>query len=359
MVNFEGDERSRAQLILVGAVAIAFIVMGLVVVFNTVLYTENVASTGSVSEPREAQRMNQVIRTGTKGMVAGVNADVKWNDSASSDDGDARDPVLANLSTYSEGLLNVTADRRPGFVSVTEGDSSRMLYAARLADAGGDNFTDTNDAADWEVTDGSGAVYREFAVNVTIGSLENEGSGNEFHLVWNETGAAENYSVWVYEDGSGDVAIKTLATGPSDSHDPQDFSASAAQECVLSGSGSATNVSIDFTEGTVENYDCPNLDLRSRISEDEYSTLRFGNGDGASGEYAVVVWRNEPDPTGYMTTVGVKQPGTIGDATAELLANEQPYWSYAVWEMELETTYESSETTFTDTYVIEVYNSTA
>lgn len=356
MVSFDPEERSRAQLILVGAVAVAFIVMGLVVVFNTVLYTENVASTGSVSEPREAQRTNQVLRSGSKGMVARVNADAKWNDSSDSSElGDVRDAVLANLTTYSEGFLNVTADRRPGFVNVSEGDSSKMKFAARLADTEGNGFEDTNGATEWEVTDGNkGVLVRDFNMTVKVGTLADEGTGNEFQLLWNETDDAENYSVWVYEKGDGDVAIRTLATA-SAADNPEDFS--AGTECVLQNSASNATVNVSLATGDVEGYNCPNLDLRSQVGADEFATLEFDNAGEVAGSYAVILWRDEPDPDDYVSSLGVKNPSTI--VTGGAILGDQPYWSYAVWEMELEATYESSDTTFTDTYVIEVYNSTA
>jgi len=56
MVRLDEDP-SRAQIVLVGALAIAFIVLGIVVVFNTSLYAENVDSTGTVSSVNQAEQV--------------------------------------------------------------------------------------------------------------------------------------------------------------------------------------------------------------------------------------------------------------------------------------------------------------
>ncbi|RKD97856.1 hypothetical protein [Halopiger aswanensis] len=48
MVTATGD-RSRGQIILIGAIALAFIILGIVVVFNGVLYTETISS-GTASQ---------------------------------------------------------------------------------------------------------------------------------------------------------------------------------------------------------------------------------------------------------------------------------------------------------------------
>jgi hypothetical protein len=52
------DSRERAQLILVGSIAIAFVVIGLVVVINTVLFTENVATSGSIERSGSAENFD-------------------------------------------------------------------------------------------------------------------------------------------------------------------------------------------------------------------------------------------------------------------------------------------------------------
>ncbi|AEH37181.1 hypothetical protein [Halopiger xanaduensis] len=49
MVTNETTDRSRGQIILIGAIALAFIILGIVVVFNGVLYTETISS-GTASQ---------------------------------------------------------------------------------------------------------------------------------------------------------------------------------------------------------------------------------------------------------------------------------------------------------------------
>lgn len=73
MVNTDGRLRGRVggrgQLMLVGAVSIALILMGLVVVFNTVLYTDTKAATDALEDASEAQAFADQVRKETKLMM--------------------------------------------------------------------------------------------------------------------------------------------------------------------------------------------------------------------------------------------------------------------------------------------------
>lgn len=61
--------RDRGQLVLIGAIAIAFILLGIVVVFNGVQYTETVSS-GSAGEDLEEVRMvESELQTGIQTMA--------------------------------------------------------------------------------------------------------------------------------------------------------------------------------------------------------------------------------------------------------------------------------------------------
>ena len=60
--GFDGqDGRDRGQLVLIGAITIAFILLGVVVVFNGVLYTQTLSSSASGQTLSEADRVELEI----------------------------------------------------------------------------------------------------------------------------------------------------------------------------------------------------------------------------------------------------------------------------------------------------------
>ncbi|WP_254767771.1 DUF7261 family protein [Salinilacihabitans rarus] len=67
------ETRDRGQLILVAAISIAFIILGLVVVFNGVLYTETVSSSGTSGSVTDAETVEYEIEQGVRGLVQQQN----------------------------------------------------------------------------------------------------------------------------------------------------------------------------------------------------------------------------------------------------------------------------------------------
>lgn len=69
----------RAQLLLVGAVAVALIILGLVVVYNTILFTNTQEPTQSLDDTAEANRLQAQIVNDTQKLVNYINNDTGNN----------------------------------------------------------------------------------------------------------------------------------------------------------------------------------------------------------------------------------------------------------------------------------------
>jgi len=78
-----GRARDRGQLVLVGAVAIAFVLVGLVVLFNGVVFTENVGSEGAVVDAKGSGSTAYTIERGVSSAAHTVHMNNKYEDSAS------------------------------------------------------------------------------------------------------------------------------------------------------------------------------------------------------------------------------------------------------------------------------------
>ncbi|MFC4249334.1 hypothetical protein ACFOZ7_20785 [Natribaculum luteum] len=109
------DGRDRGQLILVGAIAIAFIVLGVVVVFNGVLYTQAISSGDSVESVTNVQTTELEVQRGVCGVIERLNEDgVNATDS--------EDRYHDNVEAFSDTYRNTTAQSRPALVHVEVDD---------------------------------------------------------------------------------------------------------------------------------------------------------------------------------------------------------------------------------------------
>jgi len=349
MVGFAFDERSdRAQLILVGAVAIAFIVLGLAVVFNTVLYTENVASTGAADAPRGAETLNGEVEYGAKSLVARTNLDGNWLDNST-----ARTGTKSNVSKYSTNMTSVEGSAGSVVVSfealdVTDTDGEDVMgatiqhYGGQFVDA---DATDPNQ--NWSVVSSGAPEFGEFNMTVDASSLAPEASDDKFRVVWNASDSNNNYSVWVYRDSSsGNVAIRTF----NDSANPATDFGTDADECVLSEtSDPGSEVELQFSAGDIVDHpECSGqIDVSAGIPSEETRTLSFHRGESVAGSYTLVV--NDPGAVGS----DINSPSAL---SPPILASDSPYWTHAVWEVTLAVTYDSGTVSYEETYQIEVYN---
>lgn len=121
----------RGQLILVGAIAMALIVIGLVLVINTALFTDVVGSEGTVEGAKGAGVASEEIEDSVGQVVHEENVDgsrattVEWSDVRGTTEGNLTD-LLLNTSLDGQGAyLDVTlgADRKPGQFVYQDGDT--------------------------------------------------------------------------------------------------------------------------------------------------------------------------------------------------------------------------------------------
>ncbi len=119
----------RAQLLLVGAVAIALIILGLVVVYNTILFTENQAPTQSLDDSATTGRVQAQLVNDTEKLVNYVNNDTGNNCSISV--GTFEDDIERHLTNASndgdkslaKGLTYTKAKSGVSYVTVKDADA--------------------------------------------------------------------------------------------------------------------------------------------------------------------------------------------------------------------------------------------
>ncbi|MFC7232251.1 hypothetical protein ACFQMM_14245 [Saliphagus sp. GCM10025308] len=105
----ETRDRERGQLVLISAVTIAFILLGVVVVFNGVLYTQTLSSSASGQTVSDAERTAAEVTQGVLTVTEHREAVV-----VNSSDGDR---VLEDVDAFLNRYGNHTAANRPAIVS--------------------------------------------------------------------------------------------------------------------------------------------------------------------------------------------------------------------------------------------------
>ncbi|WP_440765909.1 DUF7261 family protein [Natronorubrum sp. DTA7] len=108
------DTPDRGQVILVGAITLAFIILGVVVVFNGVLYTETLSSADTGQSASTAEKTELEITQGVSCLI------VETNDEVGPGDPDALNSTLEDeLQEFNEMYQNAAAESSPTVVNIS------------------------------------------------------------------------------------------------------------------------------------------------------------------------------------------------------------------------------------------------
>jgi hypothetical protein len=192
----------RAQLFLVGAVVVAVAILGLVVVLNSVLYTESVAPQSGVARTDAAERYIVVLERDTQRLL----------DAQSTDGYVRKSHFVANLSRYDGYASNLTAAERPATVDVRLNDTltedSGVLSQpaeAKLVSRDGDRSWDLSRNASETKT-----------FEVRLAKVVEEGNSDDAFRVHAESvnDSADTWDLAVNKD-KNDVFVETRTDGGS------------------------------------------------------------------------------------------------------------------------------------------------
>jgi len=244
--------RDRAQLVLVGSIAVAFIIIGLVVVFNTVLFTESFASRGSVEEVEEVGEFKQQVTDEVPELIEKVENDTEGGGLASN--------VNRNVSvTYSRLLAETYAESGPIYVDV-EFDTDNSTFQTRVVHDSGD-FTANDTTGDWEPVNTPRKVT-DFSTEVNIDSLQ-QSSGDEFAVIL--TGNSGDSEFIGFVNDSGELVL-------TDDSGNERCTVDTAEETPI----------VNLSTGTTPNASC-SFDALDDL--DAPHTVEFRNPDQVLGTY--------------------------------------------------------------------------
>lgn len=274
MAHLNGDE--RGQIILIAALALAVTFIGLALVVNSAIYTQNLASRGEIAGSNDALGMRAMVETN---VGQGITAANRYNHSTQTTLETGVRESIRSVSTQTERqrvtsgtLVNVTLAGAP-------------TYGTRIAQTNTSLFEsgEATPSANWMVRervtrpgDGTNAT-RRFVINAT----QLPSSGSEFVVIANGTGGNPKWTMRVW----GDV-------GPSGTVNVEIDTPSGTQTCAVPIEEPYAH--IDVTGGTVQGEPCLALQGGSfdgRFAHgvgDEYN-ITFESGNQIKGNYSMVV----------------------------------------------------------------------
>ena len=302
-------DEDRGQIILITGLTLAVLFVAVVLLLNTVIYTENLATRGVDAGGAEAVE----FRDGSVDDLAGILHREHQNTT-----GNATDAFLASAERYGRTVGEIRA--RDGVVADVAVNNSTVVSGSYVAqnetDAGFRDMTAPDGTtADWTVVNGVNRT-RNYRLTVDSTSVAND-ADSAFTVV--ADGAGGNWSVSLSND-TADAIDVTVRNGTD-----------SVSKTFLHGSDE--NVTIDLTAGTVGGQRFPELvwaeGVQNRSEPYDPYDVRYENGTEARGTYHLVVDER--------------------DGTAPLTASSRPYVVEGIYSVRVEILHRTPELTYGDT----------
>jgi hypothetical protein len=298
--------RDRAQLLLVGALALAVLFIALALLLNTAIYTGNLATREVGGDATPAIEYVTASRAAGVDAVHSVN---RRNNTSAADLASAFNGTVArwdDLATHHRAVAGDAADA--DVVSITEGTRIQQDDAGRA-------FTSNTTAPNWTVVEGAGVTgvrSMRFTVDEStlpaISGADDATDGTVFHV--NVTSNSGTRSVYVYDNTSASAEVLVV---------------DGATETVCPvGSVTGGTFAVDVANASVGGAPCPALGTVD--DTDGEVTVEYGDGGAAGGTYTMVV-------TGRPTAGDVTLAGLTPDGGGS------PYWTHAIYGADIAVTY--------------------
>ncbi|RLM59781.1 hypothetical protein DVK02_03360 [Halobellus sp. Atlit-31R] len=293
-----GRRSDRAQLLLVGALALAVLFVALALLLNTAIYTGNLATREAGVDSPSALGYVSEVRTAGGEAIRSVNYRNNSSHAALNASLGATMRLWDDAAGHHRAVVGDGADA--DVVGVTNGTRIQQDDAGR-------NYTSESGAANWTVADGSDlSGLRSLRLTVDQTFLASGPGGDVFRL--DVASDAGTRTVSVYTNG-GDPEVRVSENG------------SVTATCAP-GSVTGDTFVIDVANSSVGGASCPGLAVVEAVGDD--LEVSYANGDVAGGAYTMVV----DEPQSDLAVSGLASPGS-----------GSPYWTDALYAADLRVTY--------------------
>jgi hypothetical protein len=264
----DGASRSdRGQLFLIGALALAVLLIAVALLLNTAIYTENLATRSSGVDAPEMIEYQSAAHEHTTTEFSRVN-DENVSDATPYDD------IHSNYTASVDAWDEAAASQRSADGHVAALSLTNTTNGTRIAQDESRNFTSADGNVSWVLAEDAHA--RNYTMTVEQGSLTDTDLGNlladgAYHV--NFTAGSDVWSVYVYEGATSTVNVTVQDSGTT----------------VGSCQSTATDTTINVTNASVNGQPCPSLAFFDDIGSDY--DVSYGNASEVNGTYSLVVDR--------------------------------------------------------------------
>ncbi|MCU4716592.1 DUF7261 family protein [Halapricum hydrolyticum] len=322
----------RGQLLLVGAIALAVIILGLSVVANTVLFTENVGTGEDRVESSEIGEFSFEAQKGTRSLLLRVNHANETNTMAELDAN-----VRRQVTNYSDGLARMYASAGTKIVDISY--NRTLANGTRIVQRTDRNFTYPDGGSrvsDWSLFDDPADVGW-IVFNVDLRNT----SGRQMTV--NVSGDSETLQYRFNRSNGGDgaalrVTTTNLNTGATDT-----------TACESTGG----RVLFDLRRGEAFSSECTSPGIETLAPPYEISV---SDGHNLAGQYDVVVdgrWHSSESETLDAVNTDTGNDLSYPHCTG---SDPGPCVLPVVWEGQVDLAYRSDRTDFATTRNVTVYD---
>lgn len=309
--------RERAQLILVGSIAIAVVLIGLTIVLNSAVFTENVAGGSSVGATGDVAEFDREAIRNVRSLVVRINHESVYSGTGGGET-TLKGDVRQNVSAYSDVLAESYADSGSVYVNVTYEETGAI--GNRIVQDDDANFSDNPGSDTWTLVD-EPFVLGWYVVNVDV---QNVSQTDPFYLELTDASGTElNVSMQQTSDGELDVNASIAGGNVSD------------VTCTPKNG----RVLLDVLDGTSYTGDC-SFNSTGYLQR-PYAELRVVDGENGRGKYDVVMNR-----TDTASLNGVPNCASVNE----------PCRSIAAWSVNVTTVYETGSLSHERNREVTVYD---
>lgn len=306
----------RAQLLLVGAIAIGIVLIGLTTILNSAVFTENIAGGSPVEVTGDVEEFDREAVGTTRSVVLRVNHESVYRNGETSE---LNAHASGNVSSYSSILSESYADTGSVYVNITYEDTEKV--GTRIVQDDDDDLARNPGQPTWSPLSGPpDARIGWFVMNVDV---ENVSQTDPVHVELTDTDGTElNVSMRRTIDGKLSVNSSVGGGNVSDvTCEPQNG-----------------RVLLDVLGGT--SYDGSCSFNSTEYLDPPYSELRFVNGDDWQGKYDIVL-NDSASVSGMPSCAAIPQ---------------DPCEGIAIWSVTFSTHYQSESVAYNKTHTVSVYD---
>jgi len=250
----------RGQMLLVGAVAIAVLVFGVVVVLNTMIYTTSVKPQASIEASEEAMTAEQAVRRDLKRFMRGYTSQEPYINQSNTG------ALDSNLTRYGRRQSESVAERSPATVSVELNRTASGSFALVRQSTDRDFRAESGvPSQDWNITDSGELTSARFEFEASTSASYSQA----FTVTVRNDSTGDWWRFRVYKNPPSNNTIETL-----------DYDGNSVTCNVIQGE----TVVVNETAISAPSNTCP-IDFARGVPP-EYS-VRVTKGNKLSGTYAL------------------------------------------------------------------------